>query len=149
MTTSTSERTTTTTTAPTRRRSPVFSALMGISALAVLLQGLWAGIFLQHPAHIDSANSWIDVHARGGEVALAFAVLGTAWAFWKQRERKDLWLGGAVYCALLVIESWIGGQIRDDGANTLIAVHIPVAMACMGMAVWLPLRARRGHRAAA
>ncbi|HET8603868.1 MAG TPA: hypothetical protein VFM09_08075 [Marmoricola sp.] len=121
---------------------------MGVSALAVLLQGLWAGIFLSHPAHVDSASSWIDVHARGGEVALLFAVLGTGWAFWKRRERKDLWLGGAAYALLLVIEAWIGGQIRDDGVDSLTAVHIPVAMACMAMAVWLPLRARRGRATA-
>src|SRR4051794_30262457 len=45
---------TTTTTAPRsqdvpqRSASIVFAVLVGLAALAVLLQGLWAGIFLQH-----------------------------------------------------------------------------------------------------
>lgn len=144
--TSTTERTTTTTPARDHRRAPVFAALMGVSALAVLLQGVWAGIFLRHPGHMNASGGWVDVHARGGEVALFFAGLATAWAFWKDRERKDLWLGGAVYSALLVVEAWVGGQIRDDGATTLIAVHLPLAMVCMALAVWLPLRASRSHR---
>jgi hypothetical protein len=28
----------------------------------VLLQGLWAGIFLQHDGQRDAASGWIDVH---------------------------------------------------------------------------------------
>jgi hypothetical protein len=119
-----------------------FSALAGISALAVLLQGLWAGIFLEHPGRMDQASGWIDVHARGGDVALLFAVLALGWAVWKLRWRRDLWLGAGVLVALLLGESFLGGLIRDDGKNTLIAVHVPLAMAIMGLVVWLPLRAR-------
>lgn len=146
--TSTTETTTTTTPARGRERAPVFAALMGVSALAVLLQGLWAGLFLSDDGQGHAANSWMDVHARGGEIALAFAVLATAWAFWKHRSRKDLLLGGAVYSGLLVLVAWIGGLIRDDGLETLIPVHIPIAMACMALAVYLPVRAGRGRRAA-
>jgi hypothetical protein len=144
--TSTMERRTTTTTPASRRRgTPVFSILAGISALAVLLQGLWAGLFFQHGGQGAAANGWMDVHARCGEVALLFAILATAWAFWKLRPRKDLWLGGAALTVLLVLEAWIGGQIRDGGVEALIPVHIPIAMALMGLAVWLPLRARHGR----
>ena len=128
----------------TRQKNSVFSALIGISALAVLLQGLWAGIFLEHDGHRDAASSWIDVHARGADVALFFAVLGTVYALWKRRSRKDLWLGGMVFSALIVVESYIGGLIRDDGKNTLTAVHVPIAMVIMGIAVWLSLRSARG-----
>lgn len=141
MTTTTTERRTTPTTVT---RSPVFSALIGISALAVLLQGLWAGIFLEHDGQRDAASSWIDVHARGAEIALAFAILATAYAFWKRRPRKDLWGGGIVFCALIALESYLGGLIRDDSKDTLTAVHVPLAMAIMALAVWLPLRASRG-----
>jgi hypothetical protein len=143
--TSTVERTTTTP-SHARRGRPVFAILAGISALAVLLQGLWAGIFLEHDGHRDAASSWIDVHARGGDVALLFAALATAYAFWRQRDRKDLWVGGAIYTLLIALEAWIGGLIRDDGADALTAVHVPLAMAVMGLAVWLPLRARRPAR---
>jgi hypothetical protein len=128
----------------TRQKSTVFSALIGISALAVLLQGLWAGIFLEHDGHREAASSWIDVHARGAEVALFFAALGTVYALWKRRSRRDMWVGGLVFTALIVVESYIGGLIRDAGKDTLTAVHVPIAMAIMGIAVWLSLRSARG-----
>lgn len=140
MTTTTSERSTTSTT--TRTGSPLFSSLIGVSALAVLLQGLWAGIFLEHDGERDAASNWIDVHARGADVALFFAALATVYAFWKLRPRKDLWVGGMIFTALIVVESYIGGLIRDASKDTLTAVHVPLAMAIMAFAVWLPLRAR-------
>jgi hypothetical protein len=144
-TTTTTERqatTTRTSTTSAPARSPIFSALMGISALAVLLQGLWAGIFLEHDGHRDAASSWIDVHARGAEVALFFAALATLYAFFRRRSRKDLWIGGLVFTALIAAESYIGGLIRDDSKDVLTAVHVPLAMAIMALAVWLSLRAR-------
>lgn len=125
----------------------VFGALTGIATLAVLLQGLWAGIFLEHDGQRDSASGWIDVHARGADVALLFAVLALVWGVWKLRERRDLWIGALVLAVLLVAESFIGGQIRDASQDTLTAVHVPLGMAIMGVAVWLPLRARAGRRA--
>ncbi len=147
MTTSTTERPRTTTLPVTAapRPSPVYSILMGIAALAVLLQGLWAGLFLEHDGQRDAASNWVEVHAKGGEVALVFAVLATAYAIWKRRSRKDLWVGGLVFTLLLVAEAYIGGLIVDDSQDALTVVHVPVAMALMGLAVWLPLRAARGR----
>jgi len=124
-----------------RQRNPVYSALIGISALAVLLQGVWAGIFLEHDGARDSAGKWIDVHARGGEVALLFAALATVYAFVKLRERTDLWVGALALTVLLVLESYLGGLIRDSSKDTLTAVHVPLGMALMGLSVWLPFRA--------
>jgi hypothetical protein len=122
---------------------PVYSSLLGLCAVAVLLQGLWAGIFLRFDGKRDDSHSWIDVHARGGEVALVLAVLATAWALWKLRSRVDLWLGGIVLVVLLAVESYLGGLIRDHGKDSLTAVHVPLAMAIMGLVVWLPTRAAR------
>ena len=124
-------------------RSPVYSALIGLAALAVLLQGLWAGIFLAHDGERDSSGGWIDVHARGADVAIVLTVAATIFAFVKLRERRDLWIGGIALTVLLVLESYLGGLIRDDGKDTLTAVHVPLAMAIMGLVVWLPLRARK------
>jgi hypothetical protein len=122
---------------------PVFSSLAGLAALVVLLQGLWAGIFLEHDGKRDAAQSWIDLHARGADVALVLAVLTTAWAVWKLRSRRDLWGGGLVLVVLLVVESYLGGLIRDEGKDTLTSVHVPLAMAIMAVSVWLPARAAR------
>jgi hypothetical protein len=124
-----------------RRASIVFAVLVGLAAIAVLLQGLWAGIFLQHDGHRDDAGSWIEVHALGGEVALALAALATAWALWRLRARRQLWLGSLTLTVLLVVEAYLGGLIRDDGKDSLSAVHVPLALGLMALAVWLPLRA--------
>ena len=122
----------------------LYSALTGVAALAVLLQGLWAGLFLEHDGRRDSASSWIDVHAVGGEVAIVFAVLAAAWALFRLRRRKDLLYGAIGLVVLLVLEAYLGGLIRDDGEDALTPVHIPLAMLVMAVSVWLPLRAARG-----
>jgi hypothetical protein len=129
-------------------RPPVlFTALTGLVALAVVLQGIWAGIFLEHDGQRDAAASWIEVHARGGEVALALAVLAAVLACVKLRSRLDLLAGSVALVALLVAESFIGGLIRDEGKDTLTAIHVPLAMAIMALTVWLPLRSSRRHTA--
>ncbi|HEX2904814.1 MAG TPA: hypothetical protein VHO01_15285 [Jatrophihabitans sp.] len=139
--TTTQQRPTAATTAGGTR---TFTALTGLAALAVLLQGLWAGIFLEHDGRRDDSGSWIDVHARGGELALLLTVLALGWALWKLRPRRDLIAGIAALLVLLVLESYLGGAIRDDGKDNLTAVHVPLGMAIMAVATWLPLRARAG-----
>jgi hypothetical protein len=124
-------------------QSRLYNFLTGLTSLVVLLQGLWAGIFLEHDGARDDAASWIDVHARGGDVAIALAVVGLIVALVKLRSRLDLLVGSAVLAILLMTESYLGGLVRDDSQDTLTAVHVPLAMAIMGLAVWLPLRARR------
>jgi len=131
----------------TRRtgRSSLFSALIGLTALAVLLQGLWAGIFLEHDGQRDAAANWIDIHARGGEVAIVLAIIATIVAFVRLRARRNLWVGSAILTVLLIIQAYIGGLITDEGKDVLTAVHVPLAMVIMGLVVWLPLRSRHGR----
>ena len=127
-----------TSTAPSA--GPVYSSLVGIAALVVLLQGVWAGIFLK-PGGITSP-SWIDVHARGADLGILLGVLATGYALWKLRSRKDLWIGSLVFTVLMVLEAFLGGKV-SEGQDGLTVVHYPLAMALLGLAVWLPLRARR------
>jgi heme A synthase len=126
-----------------RRR--VFAALTGLAALAILLQGLWAGMFLEHDGERDAAESWIEVHATGGEVAIGLAALATIWALVRLRGRRDLVIGAVVLTVLLVLEAYIGGLIRDEGKDSLTPLHIPLALLLMAVAVWLPFRAGRGR----
>ncbi len=126
------------TTAPVttaRARHPLFSATIGLAALAVLLQGLWAGLFLP-----GGSGTWQEVHARGADVAIFLAALATVAAFVKIRERRDLWLGSGVFTLVLLLEAWLGGLV-SDGATWVTAIHIPLAMLLMALAVWLPFRA--------
>ncbi len=146
MTSTTTEKTRDEKNTATRSGYAVFGTLTGLASAVVLLQGLWAGIFLETDGKRDAASSWIDVHARGADLALLLGVLATVWAIWKLRPRRDLWVGSLVFTLLIVLESYLGGAIRDAGKDTLTAVHVPLAMAIMGLAVWLPLRARSGRR---
>ena len=132
-----------TTTEREHRGMVAFQALIGLAAIAILLQGLWAGIFLEHDGKRDDAENWVTVHAHGGEVAIALAALAAIAAFVLVRQRRDLWIGSAVLVVLLLVESYIGGQIVDNEKDSWTAVHVPLAMAIMGFAVWLPFRAMR------
>jgi hypothetical protein len=118
----------------------VFGGLTGLTALAVLLQGLWAGLFLEHDGQRDAAGGWIAVHARGGEVAIVLAVLATVWAAVRLRARRDLVLGALALVVALTVEAYVGGLIVDDGRDALTPVHVPLALLIMGLAVWLPFR---------
>lgn len=137
----------TATSTPTRRARPgaqtAFLVLLSLSALTVLLQGLWAGIFLEHDGARDDAGSWIDVHARGADLAILLTAGAALVAVTRLRARRDLWLGAGALAALLVLESYLGGLIRDEGRDSLTAVHVPLAMALVALATWLPLRALR------
>ena len=123
----------------TRARSRLFSVLIGLSTLVVLLQGLWAGLFVQEGQ--DYKDSWVEVHARGADLAIALAVVATVVALVKLRSRRDLVVGSIVFVVLMVLEAYLGGLIGDHAGLT--AVHFPLAMALMGLAVWLPVRAAR------
>lgn len=116
-----------------------FTALIGLSALAVLLQGVWAGLFIHEGQ--DYKQSWVEVHARGADIAIGLAIIAVIVAAVRLRHRRDLLIGSIVFTVLLVLEAYLGGLIGDSPAVTVI--HIPLAMALMGLAVWLPLRAAR------
>ncbi|SEP84869.1 hypothetical protein [Microlunatus flavus] len=122
-----------------RVRSRLFSVLVGLSTLVVLLQGLWAGLFVQEGQ--DYKDGWVEVHARGADVAIALALVAVVLALVKLRSRRDLVIGSIVFLVLLVLEAYLGGLIGDRAGLT--AVHFPLAMLLMGLAVWLPLRASR------
>lgn len=122
-----------------RVRSPIYTALIGLSALAVLLQGLWAGLFIQEGSKYKS--NWVEVHARGADVAIVLAIAATIVAFVTLRSRLDLVIGSAVFTVLLVLEAYLGGIIGEH--TNLTAIHIPLAMGLMALSVYLPLRATR------
>jgi len=131
--------------APRPTRSLWFASLIGLTGLAIVLQGLWAGIFLEHDGARDDAGGWIDVHARGGDLAIVLALVATVVAFVTRRARRDLWIGGAVLVLALILEAYLGGLIRDDGKDTLTAVHVPLAMLLLGLVSWLSARSTRRH----
>lgn len=121
--------------------SKAFASLVGLTALVVLLQGVFAGAFLEHDGQRDASGSWIDAHANGAHAATVLAIAAAVLAVVKLRARKPLVVGSVLLAVLLLVESYIGGLIRDQGKDTLTAVHVPLAMAVMGVTVWLSLKA--------
>jgi heme A synthase len=122
-----------------RARSVPFSILIGLTSLAILLQGVWAGMFIRSGEAND--KTWVDVHARGADIAIVLALAALVVALLRLRSRRELVVGSAALFVLLVAEAYLGGLIVDSPAVE--AVHFPLALALMALAVWLPLRSRR------
>ena len=129
--------------ARTGAHSIAYNILIGLTTLAILLQGVWAGIFLSYDKRPEK---WINVHARGAEVAIGLCVLALIAAVVQLRSRRDLVIGTAVLLVLLIVEAYLGGRVTDDGDDKITAVHVPLALAIMGLAVWLPFRARSARQ---
>ena len=128
-----------------RAGSPAFNVLIGLTSLGVLLQGLWAGLFIREGK--DYQDNWVHVHALDGEITFVLALVATIVAAVKLRAtRTDLVIGSAALTLLLLVEAYLGGEI---GAHSrLTVIHFPLAMLLMGLAVWLPVRAAAGRRSA-
>jgi heme A synthase len=128
--------------APTTASPPgmtLYRVLIGLAALGIVLQGVWAGMFIR-PGQAND-GTWVTVHARGAEITIACALAAAAVAFWRLRARRDLVLGTGALVVLLALQAFIGGLVYENQGLT--AVHIPLAIALMALAVWLPLRAHR------
>jgi hypothetical protein len=128
---------------PARRRDPLFGVLTGLTALVVLLQFVFAGVFLRYDGRRDASSGWIDAHAMGAHVATVLAFVTAVYAVVRLRGRRDLLVGSIALFLLFLIESYIGGAIRDDGKDSWTAVHVPMAFLLTSLMVWLPLRARK------
>jgi len=132
--------TTRTTPAPTAQKPhPAWSALVGLTTLGILLQGLWAGLFMRRGA--GGRSTWVAIHQHAGETTVLLALLATVAAVLWLRARRDLLIGTALLFVLLVVELVLGYTIEDSSGAT--AVHVPLALLIMGLAVWLPVTARR------
>lgn len=119
----------------------LFSALVGLTTLAVLLQGVWAGIFIQPRAD----DTFVGIHSIGAYVAIVLAVAATVVAVLQLRSRRDLVAASVVFTVLILIETGLGVAV-ESGTDGLTVIHVPLAMMIMGMAVWLPLKARKSSR---
>jgi hypothetical protein len=126
-----------------RPRTTLYRILSGLTSLAVILQGLWAGIFLEHDGSGKRRRAGSTCTPAAPTSRSRSDCLRPSTAFVQLPSRCDLWLGSGLLTSLLVAESSIGGLIRDDGKDTLTAVHVPLAMAVLALAVWLPPHAGR------
>jgi cytochrome bd-type quinol oxidase subunit 2 len=133
--------------APNTGPNPAFSVLVGLTSLVVLLQAVWAGIFLEHDGRRDEATTALNLHAAGGTAAVVLALGAVVIASLRLRGRRDLWFGSIVLLVLLVVEMALGQLIKDSDQDALTAVHVPLAMLVMAVCVWLPVRSRAARGA--
>ena len=110
--------------------------------MLVLLQGLWAGIFLEHDGKRDDADAALALHSAGAGLAVLLALAATVVVYRSLRHRQDLVTGTVALAVLLLLEYGLG-MLVSSGKDVWTAVHVPLAMALMGLLVWLPLRAAR------
>jgi hypothetical protein len=108
-------------------------------AAGVVLQGLWAGVFLQHDWRGGESAIWVDIHARAGELTILVAGAATVLAYRRLSDRRALCRASAALTAILVLEAFLGGLIRDHNVWWLTAVHIPLAMVLVLLTVELAL----------
>jgi hypothetical protein len=123
-------------------RDPLYASVIGLTSLVVLLQGLWAGLFIREGKDFDATSAqanWVEVHDWGARIAIVLAFASLVLAVWRLRVRKDLLLGTAALFFLLLLEAYLGGGIGDHASWP--GFHSPLAMALMGLSVWLPTRA--------
>jgi hypothetical protein len=127
-------------------RDPLYASVIGLTSLVILLQGLWAGLFIREGKDFDATSAqsnWVEVHDWGARTAIVLAFASFVVAVWRLRIRKDLVVGTGALLLLLLVEAYIGGEIGDHGSWP--TVHIPLAMGLMGLSVWLPSRAVRSR----
>lgn len=123
------------------RFGPGFAALVGLTALAILMQAVFAGEFVDR-AH--TSGGWLDAHDVGGDVAAGLAVVAAAHAFATLRAAaRSLALGAGVLAVLVIAQVAIGHAITSNGDDGLLALHIPMALAAFGLTIWLSVKARQ------
>jgi ABC-type uncharacterized transport system permease subunit len=130
---------------PPARSGPVFAALVGLTTLAILLQALFAGEFVDRA----KAGGWLSAHNANAIVVVALGVITAIYAAAMLRaSARPLVIGSAVLAVLLVVQTVIGHAITDDNDNGLLVIHIPLAMLVFGLAIWLSAKARSLRRSA-
>jgi hypothetical protein len=126
-----------------RPTSSLFSSLAGLTSLLILLQALWAGLFVPTGKGGPYQDTWVEVHQWGGLIALVLGVATAVVGFVTLRPRRDLWVAAIALAVLLLVEVGLGSAISEGDSRGAAAVHIPLALVLMSLTVWLPLRARR------
>jgi hypothetical protein len=121
------------------RERRTFAALAGLTSLSILLQGIFAGVFIEPGAHAG----WLNAHEVNADIATALGVLTAVYAVvLGQRIGRPIVTGSVLLALLLVAQTAIGHAITGSGDNGLTAVHVPLALLAFGLTIWLSARAR-------
>jgi hypothetical protein len=125
------------------RSTQAFTSLTVLTSLAIFLQAVLAGQFIDR----QGRGGWIDAHGAVADVSwvLALAAATVAWRILRHSHRT-LWLGSAALFVLDLTQTGIGHLITDEGQDGLIMLHVPLAFVLFGLTIWLSLRAGQLRR---
>jgi hypothetical protein len=131
---------------PLERTGPVFAALTGLTSLAILLQAVFAGEFIDR-AH---RGGWLSAHNANADVVVALAVLSALYAVARLRvSARPLMIGSVVLAVLVIVQTVIGHAITDNNHDGLLVIHVPLALIVFGLTIWISVSSRSTRRAAA
>jgi heme A synthase len=123
-----------------------FSALVGLTSLAIFVQAVTAGEFVSQ----KNRGGWISAHDIVSDVVAVLALALAIFTIVRLRKAsRPLLVGSIVLFVLVVIQIVLGHQITDNKQDWLIGVHVPLAFIIFGIAVWLPINAVALRRAGA
>ena len=126
-----------------QRNGPIFAALVGLTALAILLQAVFAGEFIRP----GTGSSWLDAHDVNADVVIGLAVLSAIFALVRLRTAaRSLAIGAVALAVLVIAQDAIGHAITQSGDDGLIPLHVPLALLMFGLTIWLSVRARTLRR---
>ncbi len=122
-----------------------FSALVGLTSLAIFFQAITAGQFVSQ----EHRGGWISAHDVIANVVAVLALATMVFTIVALRKvSRPLLIGTVALFVLVVLQTLIGHQITDAHQDWLIGLHVPIAFLVFGLAVWLPIRAIALRRAA-
>jgi hypothetical protein len=111
-----------------------FTILVALVSVAVLVQGITAGIFVNQEGH----DGWVTVHGVIADVTWVTALIAAIVGFRTvRRMHHRLWMITAALFVLALAQTGVGHLITDEGMDGLIVVHVPLAMLIFGLTIWL------------
>jgi ABC-type uncharacterized transport system permease subunit len=129
---------------PARVRT--FTVLTALTSVAILVQAVTAGQFVDK----NGADGWVTVHGVIADVSWVLALATAVVAFLTIRGVARRLVGwSAALFVLTLAQTGVGHLITELGKDSLIAVHVPLALVIFGLTIWLTVRAIRLDRAVA
>jgi hypothetical protein len=114
-----------------------FSALVGLTSLAIFGQAITAGEFISQ----QHRKGWIAAHDVVADIVVVLALATMIFTIVAlRRVSRALLIGTIILFVLTVAQMLIGQQITDQDQDWLIGIHVPLAFIIFGIAIWLPIQ---------